>query len=857
MNLKVTILVFCLFCVSFSVFAQSQYGAIQGTVQDTDGQAIPSVSINVSSPSLIGETRVAVTDQHGFYRFPFLAPGTYELKTELSGFQTTNRKGITLFIGNTLTADFTLELLQVSEAIEVTGRPPLIDSTTTAVATIVPPEIVSTQPKRNDIRSLVALTPGVSDDLVAFGASDDKADENAYWIDGTNLSDPRAGSLILQYDQNWIEQVQVTGIGAPAEYGGFTGVLANFTTRSGSNQFHGLVETFFQNENLASSHTEDPAGETPFSTYDFSAQLGGPLLRDKLWFFSGFEYPHTETHPFGYDGVTTDVQTKFISKLTYQHDDNNTLQGFVHFNHHTIEGLDADYFVLPEATRTNKNPQFSWNTTWISLLNSATNLEARFGGFNHHSKDIEDRPDLSGHCDVAIGICSVNSAIREESKLNRLQGSFALTHYSENFIQGGHDFRFGVQFQHSSGLREQHYNGGVFYAYDYAGMPYYRKSFEYSFPVDGDQISSFAQDDWRITDRFSASVGVRWDHNRGSTDLGKVYANDQVAPRLGFVWKLNQKNETVLKAHYGHYFEALLQRSYSGVTDGRLPIIGEIYDQGEWVEVFRQTFKTHIPGDLKQPYVQQFNVGVDHVLPGEVPIGVHYIYRRWYNILLNQNLSEFDPVSFINPITGEPITVYLVKDPDAGHVVTNPPGLYRRYHGVEIFASKQFSSGFSFTGSLVYSDLEGNAQSVNDGTRFGLDPNSYLYPGNLIVDRPLSCKIAGTYPLPWGFNAGWYFRHESGNTWTPLIRVPGVPFGLISGEPQGSRRLPSKNLMDLRFEKEFPISQGQLRFTIDVFNLFNTAYVTRVNRVFEDPGFGAASLYNEPRQIRLGVRYTF
>ena len=91
--------------------------------------------------------------------------------------------------------------------------------------------------------------------------------------------------------------MQVTGIGAPAEFGGFTGVVGNFVTKSGGNQFHGLYETFFQNQDMVSTNYPDPGPKIPFKNYDISAQLGGPILKDKLWFFSGFNYVHTQTHP--------------------------------------------------------------------------------------------------------------------------------------------------------------------------------------------------------------------------------------------------------------------------------------------------------------------------------------------------------------------------------------------------------------------------------------------------------------------------------------------------------------------------------------------------------------------------------
>jgi Carboxypeptidase regulatory-like domain/TonB dependent receptor-like, beta-barrel len=862
----ISILLFVVFLFSCHLFAQRQNGAIDGSVQDMEGHAIPGVTVTVSSPSLIGGNSIAFSDSNGYYRFPVLAPGTYEARAELGGFQTMIRNNIGVAVGKTLSVNFNLEVTGHSEALEVTGKPPFIDVSTTAVSFTVPPQIIENLPKIQKIQFLMALTPGVSDDLVAFGADGERA--NSVWVDGVNVSNPRKGNLSVDYNYNWIDEVQVTGIGAPAEYGGFTGVIGNFITRSGGNQFHGLFETFFQNQNMIDTNTPDPPPKKPFKTYDLSAQLGGPVVRDKLWFFSGIEYPHTATPTPGFDEVKTDAFGKLITKLTYKINQNNTLQGFGNWNNHSLQVEGSNAFATEEANfLKSENPQSSWNATWISLLTSETTLESRFGGSYDHFKNIEDNPDVPGHLDLATGIFSINTGGRENNKRVRLQLNAAVSHHAQEFIHGSHDFRFGVEFERSNANDRSYYNGGIFYL-DYDGAPYLRSLFAgYEFDGSNDRVSSYAEDEWNISDRINLSLGVRWDDNRGYTDRGLVFANDPVAPRIGFVWLLNQKSQTVIKAHYGDYYDALVERYYFFLSDGDNPDILQQYIDGAWTNLDNENPFVGLPkkstSDLKEPYVRQFTVGIDRVLPGNVPLGAHYIYRRWGDLLEDVRQGQYEPVPFVNPLTGETITVYNLVGEKGPKILTNPPGLYRQYNGLEFFANKQFSRNVSLSGSLVLSKLTGNYFSNTLGPPVSLlldDPN-YLINRNdrLMTDRTVSWKVVGTYLFPWGFNTGFYFRHESGNTWTPTTTVTGLnqgPVGIFL-EPSGSRRLPSRNLLDMRVEKEFPISSGQLRLTLDVFNVFNSSYVLGVDSGYLSPNFGQPTDYNQPRQIQVGVRYTF
>jgi outer membrane receptor protein involved in Fe transport len=868
-----TFVLFLLVILAFAstAFCQKEFGVIQGVVNDQEQNPIPGVTVTASSNSMIGGSMVSYTDSGGHFRFPALAPGIYETRVELDGFKTVVRKDIQLFVGTVLTIDFVLEPMNVSEQVIVLGETPRLDATTASTPNTVGPEIIQNLPKPSglfgNILALLALTPGVGEDQVAYGAPAEAG--NRIWVDGVDVTSPQFGVLYAEYAYNWIEETQVVGIGAPAEYGGFTGVVGNYVTRSGGNQFHGLVEAFFQNENFVSTNVPDSGPKQPFKSYDFGAQLGGPILKDKLWFFTGLQYPYLQNHPFGYDGVTTEEYSKFITKLTYKPNENNIIQGFAHYNNYKLDGDGASALVPVVATSVDTCNESSWNATWVSLLSSQTNLEMRFGGLWADCKKNPRNGDIPGHTDVITGESSVNALTTERNRRFRPQVNASISHFAQDFM-GTHDFKFGAQYERSSTENEARYNGGFSY-YDYYGYSYLR----YSLLANQDsknkihRSSIFAQDDWNLSDRITLNLGMRWDHNRGGTNRGNVFATDPVAPRIGLVWRLNEKSATIFKAHYGDYYDALTASQFSLLTDSPVGFRADCFQpgSGEWVPCFEQQFNTSSDKKIHHPFVRQFTFGVDKDLSDGLTLGVHYIHRRWENILHNiDNTTRYQPAPFVNPITGETITVFERIDTfgDVKTVLTNPSGLFRRYNGLEIEANARFFTRLSMTGSFVYSRVKGNiSNTFNDAVVFSdalSNPNKLVnFEGRLTNDPSVAWKIAGIYSFPQGFNTGWFLRHQSGDTWTPTVLVRGLNQGpfRIFGLPRGSNRLPSQTILDLRVEKQFQIYSGQIRLTADISNLFNSAYTTAVNDHFESHSFGDPTDVTAPRSVRIGLRYTF
>ena len=881
-------LVLLLFAAMLAYGQSRETGAIQGAITDSEGASVPGVTVTATNTTLKGRDATVYTDEKGRYRFPSLAPGTYQIQAELEGFQTSVRSDVRLFVGNTVNVDLSIGQA-VTETIEISGETPLIDATTTASSKTVPVETIESLPKMSFALDLFTLTPGVGDlSYVAYGAGGSQA--NAYWFDGVDISNPVDGDYWIYPNYNWIEEVQVVGIGAPAEYGGFSGVITNTVSRSGSNEFHGLVETFFQNDSLQGNNIDEPGleelgADTTDLFTDSTIQLGGKLIHDKLWFFTSAEYYYDRTAPFGYPPDNSNsfvkvTQPRILNKLTYKVNDNNTMQGFIQWDSYELDGGSATRFTLPEATSFNEGPEWFYNASWISILNPETVLDVRYSGYNSEYDTTGRNGDIPGHNDLNTDIASENYyGFRFRDRI-RNQINANVSYHASDFIKGNHDFKFGIEYEHSNADTVDGYNGGAYY-YDGLGLnPYdpttpnlYRTLWEgYDSFSRIRRTSFFAQDNWNVTDRVNLSVGVRVDRNHAFLEEASEfeYTTTPVAPRVGVVYDVGGNDTTVIKAHYGHFYDKAISFYIDGIDN-----FGDRTFQ-YWYGTYWGTYD-FTPGtsayvvdpDFKQTYAEQFTIGVDKALPDGVTLSAHYIYRDFHNISESVELNGiYEEVPFVNPLTGEPMTLFNRLNPETPDslFVTNPDGLFRNYHAVEIYGGKRFGNDFSLNGSVVWSRSRGNTGNSDteaDGfTNLFNDPNNNInIDGKPTHDPTWEFKVTGIFQMPWDVLGSFYFRHFTGDTWTPTFQTErrflnqgAVTIFLV---PRGSERLDARNVLDLRFEKGFPISNGNLKFTFDFFNLINTGYVTDLEERFDRETYLEPEDITDPRQVRVGVRYQF
>jgi hypothetical protein len=303
-RLRISIVLLGFLLASAHIAAQVPTGKISGTVTDEQGNPLPGVSVEASSPKLVGRV-TAFTDANGAYRLFSLTPGIYRIAFALDGFKTIIREGIVVQIEQTVKLDVTLQLGSIEEEVTVTGQSPLIDIKSTVKGMTLTKEMFEVLPRGRDFDTLVSAVPGVNTEPLLAGISVDGASglENMYYIDGTDISNMMTGARGQGAAFEFVDEVQVKASGYAAEYGGAMGGVINVITRQGGNEYHGELVGYYSGSALTGKERDvlyydpydiykayyinyqDLYGKEKIDRIEAGFSLGGYILKDRLWFF--------------------------------------------------------------------------------------------------------------------------------------------------------------------------------------------------------------------------------------------------------------------------------------------------------------------------------------------------------------------------------------------------------------------------------------------------------------------------------------------------------------------------------------------------------------------------------------------
>ena len=908
-------LIFYIFIGIFSTliwFATDAFGqsrttsGLTGIVEDESSDtAVPGAIVKIESPDLIGGARTATTDENGRFRFLELPPGTYKITVTLNLYKAVQIEGVRLSAGMTADVPIDMTLYAGEETVIVEAEPKEIDPTSSAQQTVFPEEYLKNIPNDRDTSHIMDLAPGINIES-AFGGAEESG--IAYQMDGVDISDPQDGSPWSFFNYSLIDEVELIGLGAPAEYGEFTGVVFNTITKSGGNEFSGSAEFYYSDKNLTAKNSEFLGLFPTIEKHqEENVQLGGPIKKDKLWYFVSAQYVKDLSSEGG--PIETQKDPRVFLKLTFQADTKNTIEGWVEWDHTKVTGRDADAFTPLEASTGEDNPELVGNFRWKSQLSNDSVFTLAWGGYSGH-RHFNPHSGFStpGHEDAQTGRASVNARQFGIVERNRNQINAFLSQNVSNLITGYHSFKFGTEIERSFVHDRYGFPGDAFFV-DNEGPgqdpsteedDFFTLAFlgnGYDAHGTNQRVSLYAQDSWQIIPSFTLNPGIRLDINRGKVSGGgTVFKTSGLAPRIGFAWDLGGDGESIVKAHYGRYYEALYAGYYYYMDPAAFhPLtVNRTFNASGFTETILSNPGQQYAMDpnIKHPYLDQYILGLEQQISYGIVLSGTLVYRKNKNFIETVSRDgAFVPVPGVIPDTGQQVTLFDHLNPNSDVLIyTNPPGLNRKYRAVILTANKRFRDHWQLLASYVYSKTRGNIDNLGfdefgtggnvpffDG-HFLDTPNSFVNAqGTLTHDQTQQFKLQGTYVFPsTNLSLSANYTYYSGDTWTPrndclltddgngilgdgILDCHEFPQGPVTylSEPRGSRRLPARNEIDLRiaWQPDFG-KQYQLGLYLDIFNLTNQTRPTEVEpQVGEE--FGQPANLNFPRNARLGLSFSW
>jgi len=525
--------------------AQVITGNILGTVRDETGAVVPGALVTIRSPVLLGGPVTFVTNEKGQYRFPALAPGLYGLTVEISGFRTYIEEGLRVQVGATVERNVTLPLAALAESLTVTAESPLLDTKESGQSTHYGKEYLQNTPiRRLSMFDLIKSAPGISAQgpssqgqtgVSAFGSGQN---ENTTLVDGTDFTGAYGGGVVPFVDTDIIEEIQIVGFGASAEYGNLQGAVFNVVSRQGGNDFQYDASYYAQFDELTSKPVllpcDCPEGESGFvrNLYrDFTTHLGGPIIKDRLWFFGGYQYQREHLSLPGSDRrfPTEREADRIFWKINWQITPNLKLIHSYHDDYRLGRGPYTISFPYASGTTgEDHNPSLTFaNLTHVVSPN--TFLDARVSGYFGTGKGVPNSGYISpAHLDLATGIWSGGSYGFSSGKESRTVAHAKLSHYATDFLGGDHDFKFGAQFVAAGSQQLYGFPGGATY-YDSYGpyLAYFQEPYTYG--GESRSLGVYVDDVVTVSDRLTLNLGVRYDHSRAVSQDIPSDSSQQIA----------------------------------------------------------------------------------------------------------------------------------------------------------------------------------------------------------------------------------------------------------------------------------------------------------------------------------------
>ena len=757
-----------------TAFGQSQAttGNIEGRVLDPRGAVVPGASVTATSQET-GLKKEAVVDEDGNYRLVFLPPGLYTVRATGQGFAQTELTDVTVNVGGLNALDINLSVSGASESVTVSDESPVVETTRTSVSTTVNERAIENLPVNGrNYLDFATLTPGVIRDPSRQGdlsVGGQKGTLNSLQVDGADNNNTFFGQAFgrtgvrppYQFSEESVKEFQVNQNGFSAEFGRSGGAVINVVTKSGGNDFHGGLFEYFRDESLNANTPDVKASRTPTGQprpnvrpksqiNQFGGRLGGPIVRNRAFFFFTFDGQRTNfvnvlevpTVPAAVQGILLPRlepyaidrdQNVFLVKTDISFDDSNQLS--LRFNRQNFTGVNNE-FTGRQAAGEHSGNSIARTTTISGTLASTFSASVvnefrfQFARDEEPGTNNSEDPELQIRTGFGTLFFGRNNFSPRETTIRRAQ---VINNVS--LLTGRHNFKTGVDANFDKTLNFFPGSFGGIYVFnslnDFAANT--PASFTQRFAGPGTSgpttrpsttdFAAFFQDDWRATPNLTINAGVRYDVQRlarpplrnadpvllaaGLDTQNRPEDNNNFAPRLGFSYSFGDSN--VIRGGYGLFYGRttgiLLGTAHSGngiqttgiTLTGAPAIAAAGLRYPNVLTALPLGANTGRPDlflftdDYQQPYVQQGRLAYEREILPDTSLSVTYLFYRGVHLSRTRDINLFAPVATTAVSGSQSFTAQRFPGAgataDARFTTNTPLRPFANYNRISLFES--------------------------------------------------------------------------------------------------------------------------------------------------------------------------
>ncbi len=839
--------------------AQAQ-SAFAGVVKDTSGAVLPGVTVEASSPVLIEKTRSVVTDENGAYRLVDLRPGIYAVSFSLTGFSTVVREGLELPSDFTMTLNFELKIGAVEETLTVTGTSPMVDVQSTTKSEVLNRETLDAIPTGRTIQGMGQLITGVSLNIPDVGGSRAmqqtymsahgmSASQTTVQVDGLLVNGLDGDGAVQNYFNSSMSQEMVyTTSGASADVSG-GGVRLNMIPKDGGNVFNGSFFAGYQDKSFQTDNLTDELIARGLKSADgidrlsnFEASLGGPIKKDRIWFFLSARTFHLDTLPAdafnadGSPGVDPQNINSVQARIIWQISQKNKLSVYNdRIGKNRGAAMTAGFDPATASVVWNSPIYMTGSAKLTSTLTSRLLLE---GGFstNYERYNFLYQPGIEkqrgtpewyttiNKQDIALAT-TYNAAVSQQLQSpDRLSLAASLS-----YVSGAHNIKAGIQDSWGNYRRTYLANGdlrafftnGVPTRVDVLNTPWERRDQLHK------DIGIFAQDAWTLK-RLTLNYGARWEYFAHGIPLETAPAGrftgartfgpiemptwKSIAPRFGAVFDLFGTQQTAIKFSMGKYMQAgstgfsetynplaltIAQLSWTDLNGDKVPQgeLGCVY-QTAGCEInlaqlpngFGVANLSKFDPGIKRMYNIETSVSVQHELLPRVSISGGWFHRDYKNLRRRDNVlqsfADYTPFTVFSPIDGTPITYYNVSAAALPRVstvdLTAGSDRTLAFNGLEYSFNVRLPGGLTMFGGGM------SERTIGQLCDEKWNPNLLLYCDQTQSGIPFRTqfKIAGSVPMKYGIQTSFSFQSLPGYRFgTAALNIDAGIVAGPSGQP--------------------------------------------------------------------------